>query len=93
MEFPSQEYWSRLTFPPPGYLPDLGLNLNLLHLLHWQVGSLPTSATWETLYPLLRFTDCLYFASISLSFYLSIYLPGIKPVSPTAPALSSLIKK
>ena len=32
------EYWSGLTFPPPGIFPTDGLNL---HLLHWQVASLP----------------------------------------------------
>ena len=25
MEFSRQEYWSRLTFPPPGDLPDPGI--------------------------------------------------------------------
>ena len=25
MGFPRQEYWSGLPFPPPGYLPDLGI--------------------------------------------------------------------
>ena len=25
MGFPSQEYWSGLPFPPPGHLPDLGI--------------------------------------------------------------------
>ena len=25
MEFPRQEYWSGLTFPPPGDLPDPGI--------------------------------------------------------------------
>ena len=27
MEFPRQEYWSRLPLPPPGDLPDLGIEL------------------------------------------------------------------
>ena len=43
MGFSRQEYWSGLPCPPPGDLPDPGL----LHLLHRQAGSLPTSATWE----------------------------------------------
>ena len=38
MGFSRQEYWSRLPFPPPGDLPDQGLNLGLLH---WQMESLP----------------------------------------------------
>ena len=35
-----REYWSGLPFPPPGHLPDQGLNWSLLHLLHWQMSSL-----------------------------------------------------
>ena len=31
-----QKYWSGLPFPPPGNLPDLGLNSCLLHLLHYR---------------------------------------------------------
>jgi len=27
MGFPVQEYWSRLPFPPPGDLPDPGIDL------------------------------------------------------------------
>ena len=41
MGFPRQEYLSGLPFPPPGDLPGQGSNLLLLHLLHWQVDSLP----------------------------------------------------
>ena len=38
--FSRQECWSGLMCPPPGDLPDPGLNLHLLGLLHWQAGSL-----------------------------------------------------
>ena len=38
MEFSWQEYWSRLPFPSPGIFSTQ--RLNLLCLLHWQVGSL-----------------------------------------------------
>ena len=38
--FSRQEYWSRLPFPTPGDLPNPGIKL---HLLHWQVDSLPLS--------------------------------------------------
>ena len=38
--FPRQEYWSGFPFPPPGDLPDPGLNPSLLCLLHWQADSL-----------------------------------------------------
>ena len=40
MVFSRQEYWSGLPCPPPGDLPQ-GLNMHLLCLLHWQMGSLP----------------------------------------------------
>ena len=41
MRFPRQEYWIRLPPPTRGDLPDQGLNLCLLRLLHWQTDSLP----------------------------------------------------
>ena len=41
MGFFRQEYWSELSCPPPGDLPDQGSNLHLLCLLHWQASSLP----------------------------------------------------
>ena len=34
MGFPRQEYWSGLTFPSPWNLPNPGIKLYLLHLLH-----------------------------------------------------------
>ena len=36
-----QEYWSGLPCPPPGDLPNQGLDPELLRLLPWQAGSLP----------------------------------------------------
>ena len=44
MEFSRQEYWSGLPCPPPGDLPDPGIEAVSLSLLHWQVGSLPLVA-------------------------------------------------
>ena len=42
MAFPRQEYWSGLLFPPPGDLPDPGIEpVSTYIYLHWQVGSLP----------------------------------------------------
>ena len=41
MGFSRQEYWSGLPCPPPGELPNPGINPRLLRLLHWQAGSLP----------------------------------------------------
>ena len=37
MGFSRQEYWSGLSFPSPGVLPDPGIEWESLHLLHWQV--------------------------------------------------------
>ena len=41
MEFSRQKYRSGWLCCPPGDLPDQGSNPHLLHLLHWQAGSLP----------------------------------------------------
>ena len=41
MGFSRQEHWSRLICPPPGDLPDPGIEPHLLHHVHWQAGSLP----------------------------------------------------
>uniref|UniRef100_A0A8C2RI15 mitogen-activated protein kinase kinase n=2 Tax=Capra hircus TaxID=9925 RepID=A0A8C2RI15_CAPHI len=42
MGFSRHESWSGLPFPPPGGLPDPGLDL---HLLHWQAESLPLATS------------------------------------------------
>ena len=39
MGFSRQEYWSGLSCPSPGDLPDLGIKLT--SFVHWQVSSLP----------------------------------------------------
>ena len=42
IEFSRQEYWTGLSCPPPGDLPDPGIEpASLTSNLHWQVGSLP----------------------------------------------------
>ena len=41
MGFPRQECWSGLPWAPPGDLPDSGMELVSLNLLHWQADSLP----------------------------------------------------
>ena len=41
MGFPRQEYWSGLPFPPPGDLPDPGIEPESPK--NWQAGSLPLS--------------------------------------------------
>ena len=40
MGFSRKKYWSGLPCPPLGDLPNQGIKLCLLHLLHWQAGSL-----------------------------------------------------
>ena len=42
-EFSRQEYWSGLPFPTPRDRPNPGIEPSLLHLLQWQVDSLPLS--------------------------------------------------
>ena len=42
MGFPRQEYWSELPCPPPGHLPDLGMEPESSVSL-----ALATYATWE----------------------------------------------
>ena len=41
MGFSRQEYWTGLPFPSPGDVPDPGIKPESLHLLYWQVNSLP----------------------------------------------------
>ena len=41
MELSRQEHWSEFHFLVQRIFPTQGLNLHLLRLLHWQVGSLP----------------------------------------------------
>ena len=47
MEFSRQEYWSGLPCPPPGDLPDPGIETMSLKSLALADGFFTTSATWE----------------------------------------------
>ena len=47
MGFSRQEYWSRLPFPPPGDLPNPGIEPTFLMSLALAGGFFTTSATWE----------------------------------------------
>ena len=74
MGFSRQEYWIGLPFPPPGDPPDSGLNPYLLHLLHWQLDSLPLEhlgspgrAVREVYYPDLFFFFNLFLLRLSLA--------------------------
>ena len=49
IDFPRQEYWSRLPFPPPGDLPNPGIKLVYLMSLALSGGFVTTRATWEAL--------------------------------------------
>ena len=49
MGFFRQEHWSGLPFPPPGELPDPGVEPMSLGSPALGVGCFATSATWEAL--------------------------------------------
>ena len=49
MEFSKQEYWSELPFPPPGDLPDPGIEPASLMSSALAVGFFYHCATWEGL--------------------------------------------
>ena len=49
MGFPRQEYWSGLPFPPPGDLPDLGIEPMSLISPALAGGFFTTSTTWDLL--------------------------------------------
>ena len=46
--FSRQEYWSGLTCPPPGDLPEVGIKAESLESLALSGRSFTASATWET---------------------------------------------
>ena len=45
MGFSRQEYWNGCHTLLQGIFPTQGSNLCFLHLLHWQMGSLPLAAS------------------------------------------------
>ena len=47
LEFSRQEYWSRVPFPTPGDLPDLGIEPASLVSASLAGGYFTTRATWE----------------------------------------------
>ena len=55
MGFPRQQYWSGLPYPPPGDLPNPGIEpVSLMSNLHWQVSSVPLApplCPWAMLKP------------------------------------------
>ena len=55
--FPRQEYWSRLPCPPPGDLPDPGIEPKSLMSPAFADGFFTTSFSWE---PLIQFKPLLF---------------------------------
>ena len=55
MEFSRQEYWRGLTFPPPGDLPNPGIEPGSLTSPALTGRFFTPSATWEALKPCLRY--------------------------------------
>ena len=49
MEFSRQEYWSRLPCPPPGDLPNPGIEPTALMSPALSGGFFTTGATWEAI--------------------------------------------
>ena len=47
MEFSRQQYWNSLLFPPPGDLPNLGIEPTSLAFSALAGGFFNTSNTWE----------------------------------------------
>ena len=59
MAFSQQEYWNGMSFPPPGYLPDVGISPPSPTPLALARGFFTTSATWGAL--------CIQFSSVAQS--------------------------
>ena len=47
MEFSRQQYWSGFLGPPPEDLPTQGQNPCILHIRHWEAGSLSLAPPGE----------------------------------------------
>ena len=72
MEFSTEEYWHGLPFLPLGDLPDPGSNPSLLHLLQWQVYSLPLAPPGK--FPVVYFCN-----AQSVHFSRSVVLDSLQP--------------
>ena len=63
VEFSRQEYWSRLPFPPPGDLPDTGIEPAAPEASAFQGDSLPLEPSGRNLdgiYPFLKAIEYAY---------------------------------
>ena len=86
MEFSMEEYWHGLPFLPLGDLPDPGWNPSLLHLLQWQVYSLPLAPPGK--FPVVYFCNAqsVHFScSVVLD---SLQLHGLQHARPPCPSLT-----
>ena len=63
MGFSRQEYWSGLPCPPPGYLPDPGIEPKSFMYPYWQEGSLPLAPPGKPL---------TYYNSVQLQLYVRV---------------------
>ena len=89
MEFSRQEYWKGLLFLPPGDLPNGGLNLCHLWLLHWH----PPQHSWPPMNIYARISQPqqhghlgqMIWAVLSIRGYLEASLTS-KHLIPTAPS-------
>ena len=72
MEFSRQKYWSGLSFPFPGDLPDPGIEPESLA---WQVDSLPLSHLGRLLYPYSLFIWNFSLLFCCAFFYNEIFIP------------------
>ena len=78
MEFSRQEYWSGLPCPPPGGLPDPGIELTSFMSPALAGGFFTTSATWEVHY---NACMCVSHSVVSSS----LWLRGLGPPSLLCP--------
>ena len=86
MEFSMEEYGHGLPFLPLGDLPDPGWNPSLLHLLQWQVYSLPLAPPGK--FPVVYFCNAqsVHFScSVVLD---SLQLHGLQHARPPCPSLT-----
>ena len=65
MEFSRQEYWSGLPLPPPGDLPDPGIEHESLVSPALAGEFFTTSATWEALINLVQIVKTLKLTHLS----------------------------
>ena len=76
MGFLRQDYWSGLPCPPPGDLPDPGMEAASLTSLTLASGFFTTSATWEAA-PMTRHSILLHAPILGSNPSSAIYLRGV----------------